>query len=90
MKRLWKRARKAILESKKKFRVKVEDIFALNNSRELWNSLQTMTGYRPNKKALVAEDLRKLADNLNCFYNLFDDTDCSAEREGGQRGGFDR
>lgn len=48
-----------------------------------------MTGYRPNKKALVAEDLRKLADDLNCFYTPFDNTDCSAEREGGQKEGFD-
>ena len=41
---------------------------------------QTMTGYKPNKKSLVADDLRKLAHDLNCFYARFDSTDFSAER----------
>lgn len=39
-----------------------------------------MTGYRPNKKPLAAEDLRKLADDLNCFYARFDTIDFSADR----------
>ena len=80
VKRLQKEARKEILENKKKFRHKVEDSFASNNSRQLWSSLQTMTGYNPNKKSLVADDPRKLAHDLNCFYARFDSTDFSAER----------
>ena len=67
-------------KTKKKFRHKVEDSFASNNSRQLWSSLQTMTGYNPNKKSLVADDPRKLAHDLNCFYARFDSTDFSAER----------
>ena len=39
-----------------------------------------MTGYNPNKKSLVADDPRKLAHDLNCFYARFDSTDLSAER----------
>ena len=80
VKRLQKEARKDILQNKKKFRHKVEDSFASNNSRQLWSSLQTMTGYNPNKKSLVADDPRKLAHVLNCFYARFDSTDFSAER----------
>ena len=80
VKRLQKKARKEILQNKKKFRHKVEDSFASNNSRQLWSSLQTMTGYNPNKKSLVADDPRKLAHDLNCFYARFDSTDFSAER----------
>ena len=104
VKRLQKEARKEILENKKKFRHRVEDSFASNNSRQLWSSLQTMTGYNPNKKSLVADDPRKLAHDLNCFYASFDSTDFSAEHaatlaevnrmeqreEVAERGGFDR
>ena len=71
VKRLQKEARKEILENKKKFRRKVEDSFASNNSRQLWSSLQTMTSYNPNKKSLVADDPRKLAHDPNCFYAHF-------------------
>ena len=39
-----------------------------------------MTGYNPNKKSLVADDPRKLAHDLNCFYARFDSTDFLAER----------
>ena len=80
VKRLQKEARKEILENKKKFRRKVEDSFASNNSRQLWSSLQTMTSYNPNKKSLVADDPRKLAHDPNCFYAHFYSTDFSAER----------
>ena len=41
---------------------------------------RTMTGYKPNKTSLVADDLRKLVHDLNCFYTRFDFTDFSAER----------
>ena len=68
------------MQNKKKFRHKVEDSFASNNSRQQWSSLQSMTGYNPNKKSLVADDPRKLAHDLNCFYSRFDSTDFSAER----------
>ena len=78
VKRPQKEARKEILENKKKFRHKVEDSFASNNSRQLWSSLQTVTGYNPNKKSLVADDPRKLAHDLNFFYASFDSTDLSA------------
>ena len=80
VKRLQKEARKEILQNKKKFRHKVEDSFASNNSKQLWSSLQTVTGYNPNKKSLVADDPRKLAHDLICFYARFDSTDFSAER----------
>ena len=80
VKRLQKEARKEILQNKKKFQHNVEDSFASNNSRQLWSSLQTMTGYNPNKKSLVADDPRKLAHDLNCFYACFDSTDFLAER----------
>ena len=69
-----------MLENKKMFRDKVEDSFASNNSRQLWSNLQIMTGYRPNKKPLVAEDHRKLANDLKSFYARFDSTDFSSER----------
>ena len=39
VKRLQKEARKEILQNKKKFRHKMEDSFASNNSRQLWSSL---------------------------------------------------
>ena len=80
VKRLQKEARKETLQNKKKFRHKVEDSFASHNSKQLWSSLQTMTGYNPNKKSLVADDPRKLSHDLNCFYARFDSTDFSAER----------
>ena len=78
VKHLQKEARKEIFENKK-FQHRVEDSFASNNSRQLWSSLQTMTGYKLNKKSLVADVLRKLAHDLNCFYAHFYFTDFSAE-----------
>ena len=48
--------------------------------------MQTVTICGPNKRLLVAEDLRKLADDLSCSYALSNTTDLSAverrEREG--------
>jgi hypothetical protein len=80
VKRLQKEARKVILESKKKFRDKIEDSFASNDTRQVWSGLQTMTGYKPGKRALDVEDQQQLADELNTFYGRFDTADFSTER----------
>ena len=56
--------------------------------------MQTVTICRPNKRLLFAEDLRKLADDLNRSYARSDTTDLSAERSGhcggGEREGTER
>jgi len=69
-----------IRENKRKFKKKVEDSFNTNNSRQLWQGLSTMTGYKPGKKSIHAEDPQALAEELNKFYARFDQQDLSTEQ----------
>ncbi|KAL8583159.1 hypothetical protein ACOMHN_046543 [Nucella lapillus] len=81
VKRLQKEVKKTVLANKRRFKEKVESNMASSNSRQVWSSLQTMTGYKPGKKGLDADDLQQLSRDLNTFYGRFDNTDFSAERE---------
>ncbi|KAL8579300.1 hypothetical protein ACOMHN_010884 [Nucella lapillus] len=81
VKRLQKEVKKTVLANKQRFKEKVESNMASSNSRQVWSGLQTMTGYKPGKKGLDAEDLQQLSRDLNTFYGRFDNTDFSAERE---------
>ncbi|KAL8596932.1 hypothetical protein ACOMHN_062302 [Nucella lapillus] len=81
VKRLQKEVKKTVLANKRRFKEKVESNMASSNSRQVWSGLQTMTGYKPGKKGLDAEDLQQLSRDLNTFYGRFDNTDFFAERE---------
>lgn len=80
VKALQKKARGQILQNNKKFCDMVEDSFRTNNSRQMSKSLQAMTGCKPGKKSITADDQQKLANDLNEFYACSDDTDYSAEQ----------
>ena len=56
VKRLRKDMRRTVLTSKRRFRDKVEDNLSSNNARQVWSCLQTMTGYKPGKRPLLADD----------------------------------
>ncbi|KAL8617781.1 hypothetical protein ACOMHN_062535 [Nucella lapillus] len=78
--RLQKETKKTVQANKRHFRGKVENNLASNNTRQVWTCLQTMTGYKPGKRSLDAEDHQTLANDLNAFYGRFDITDFSRER----------
>ena len=68
-----------------KFRKKIGENFSSSNSRQLWRKkeeekMQTMTGYKPSKEQIDADDAKKFASELNVFYASFALTDVSAEQ----------
>ena len=64
-------AEKAVKEAKLKYKRKIEENFASQNSRELWQQLQQITNYKPAAKAADAL-VMNLPDSLNDFYSRFD------------------
>ena len=69
-----------IRENKTKFKNKVQDSFNSNNSREFWQGVNTMTGYKPAKKTISTDDPGTLANELNSFYARFDNQDFHKEQ----------
>jgi hypothetical protein len=81
MKLIQKRIDAKIKTEKKKYSAKLEDNFRQGNSRQCWQNMSTITGYKPQKAELQADDEKKLADELNVFYCRFDCHDFSAEQD---------
>ena len=80
VRRLHGRVKRTVLANKRRYKDKVEEHLASANSRQVWKGLQTMTGYRPAKKSVDAENQQTLANDLNSFYGRFDVNDYSTER----------
>jgi hypothetical protein len=70
---------KKILNAKRTFKDKIEDMFHSRNSREVWKGLKVLTG--ANKKISEPALLSQLgsADRLNKFYARFDHRDFTHE-----------
>ena len=69
-----------IREDKRRFATKLENNFKEGNSRQYWQDVQTITGYKPKKVPLKTTDEAKLAGELNTFYARFDQRDFSEEQ----------
>ena len=69
-----------IKENKTKFKDKVQANFNSNNSRQFWQGVNTMTGYKPAKKTISTDDPDALANDLNLFYARFDNKDFHKEQ----------
>lgn len=62
---------KAIRDAKIDYKEKLEDQFCLNNTRGVWQSLQTITQYK--QKPNTSDIDPSLPDRLNSFYSRFDE-----------------
>ena len=61
----------AIKKAKKDYRDKLHDHISSTKSRDLWQGLNKITGYKPKSKPLPDDDVT-LPDKLNEFYCRFD------------------
>ena len=68
-------------EEKRRYRDKLENNFTGNNARLYWRGIETITGYKQQKKPVQATDEAKLAEDLNTFYTRFDKRDFHMEQE---------
>ena len=80
MKSTQRKINQRIREEKKKYSAKLEDNFRLGDPRQFWQNISTITGYKPKKAELRADDEVKLANELNVFYTRFDQHDFSLEQ----------
>ena len=81
VKDLQKAVSREVTRGRQQYREKVEASLGSNNSRQLWQSVSAMTGYRPAKKNISCDDPQQLAEDLNTFYTRFDQHDCHAEQQ---------
>ena len=58
---------KKITEEKRRYRDKLENNFAGNNARLYWRGIETITGYKQQKRQVQTTDEAKLAEDLNTF-----------------------
>ena len=64
--------RKAIIQTKRQYRAKVESQFNGSNTRQMWQGLRSITDYK-GKTSPVAEINVFLPDKLNNFFARFED-----------------
>jgi hypothetical protein len=70
-----------IAEAKKNYRLKVEDMFKSNNSKEAWKGLKMLCDYQTKTSNADPTDINNYVNELNKFYNRFDGRDFSKECE---------
>ena len=70
-----------IRQNKIEYKKKLEQNFSTNNSRQMWQGVSVMTGYKPSKNSVKTEDAQALADELNTFYARFDKFNFKSEQE---------
>ena len=63
--------RKAISSAKYKYKCKLENQFASNNTRSVWQGLRQITQYKPSASVIYNAD-PSFPDQLNNFYSRFD------------------
>ncbi|KAI0224792.1 hypothetical protein LSAT2_024205 [Lamellibrachia satsuma] len=71
--------RKAISSAKYKYKRKLENQFASNNTRSVWQGLHQITQYKPSASAIYNAD-PSFPDQLNDFYSRFDKLNTSPEQ----------
>jgi hypothetical protein len=81
MKKIQRQIDTKIKAEKKKYSAKLEENFRQGDSRQCWQNISTITGYKPKKAVLQSDDEKKLADELNAFYCRFDRHDFSKEQQ---------
>ena len=68
-----------IKEAKHKYKVKVENMFNSNNSKEAWKGLKYLSGYVTKNTVPEPDNIQEFVENINIFYARFDDKDFSVE-----------
>ena len=71
--------RKAISSAKYKHKRKLENQFASNNTRSVWQGLRQITQYKPSASVIYNAD-PSFPDQLNDFYSRFDKLNTSPEQ----------
>ncbi|KAJ8040889.1 hypothetical protein HOLleu_15327 [Holothuria leucospilota] len=75
-----KELKRVIAQEKAAYRDKIESLFTDNNMRRVWDGIRLMSGYRNNSNAChISEITLDYANDLNHFYNRFDQQDFSHE-----------
>ena len=70
---------KKIKNAKHQYKVKVENLFKSNNSKDAWRGLKYLCGYNNKNSMPEPECMQDYVNGLNEFYARFDDKDFSAE-----------
>ena len=74
--------KRAITEEKAAYRDRIEGLFTDNNMKRVWDGIRLMSGYTSKSRSRLPVTTVEYADELNQFYNRFDNHDFSAEHNG--------
>ena len=69
----------AIRHAKSKYRDKIEAMFKSNNTKQAWNGLRVVTGYKKKTVMPDPDNINEYVNELNEFYARFDTYDFSNE-----------
>ena len=56
---------------------RLENVFKTNNHKKVWDTMKSMTGMSAPTKAIMADNERGLADDLNTFFARYESLDNS-------------
>ena len=76
-----KKIDKCIKNGKKRYKEKLESNFSQGKSRESWQNMATITGYKKKGSEIRTNDDVKFSNDLNEFYTRFDKHDYSNEQK---------
>lgn len=79
-KTIQKQVNKKITESKKIYKEKIEGLFSTNRVKDAWKGLKTLCGYNKEMNTLEPDNSETFANDLNCFFARFENSDFSEER----------
>ena len=72
---------KALNEAKQHYKIKVENLFKQNNTRDAWKGLRILTGQEERRQDNMLTNTPGSADRLNHFYARFDCHDFSQDHQ---------
>ena len=81
VKEVQKKIDSCIKKGKKKYKEKLETNLNKGKSKESWENMATITGYKKKGSEIRTNDDQKFANDLNEFYTRFDKHDYSAEQK---------
>ena len=79
--RIQNQLNKKIIDAKQSYKIKVENLFKSNKSKDAWRGVKLLCGSKKKQPLIDPPNVQQYVNDLNAFYARFDVQDFKEERE---------